>query len=141
MSTGSSFGGRRKFEGPGGTPGGVGEFLLGLGMAAVGIYLLFQHVQVHTSFWNFGTTNSFGLSLLPLLLGIGILFFSGRSLLGWLLTVGGLLFILAGIIMNMNIYFQRTSLWNTLIMLTLLVGGLGLIARSLRPHASRTRSE
>jgi hypothetical protein len=34
----------------------------------------------------------------------------------------------------MHIYFQPTSLFNTLVMLILLVGGLGLIARSLRHH-------
>jgi hypothetical protein len=34
--------------------------------------------------------------------------------------------------MNLRIYFQPTSLFNTLVMLVLLVGGLGLVARSLR---------
>jgi hypothetical protein len=55
---------------------------------------------------------------------------------GWLLAAGGLLFILAGVIANMHIYFQATSLFNTLVMLVLLVGGLGLIARSLKTHRS-----
>jgi hypothetical protein len=39
-----------------------------------------------------------------------------------------------GIIANLHIYFRPTSLFNTLIMLGLLVGGLGLIARALRAH-------
>ena len=43
--------------------------------------------------------------------------------------------ILAGVLMNMDIYFRQTSLFNTLMMLGLLVGGLGLIARSLRAGA------
>ena len=38
--------------------------------------------------------------------------------------------------MNLNIYFRPTSLFNTLVMLVLLVGGLGLVARSLRPYGS-----
>jgi len=38
------------------------------------------------------------------------------------------------VIANMHIYFQPTSLFNTLVMLVLLVGGLGLIVRALRPH-------
>ena len=46
----------------------------------------------------------------------------------------GALFILAGVIANMSIYFRPTSLFNTPVMLILLVGGLGLIARALRPH-------
>jgi hypothetical protein len=40
----------------------------------------------------------------------------------------------AGVIANMSIYFRPTSLFNTLVMLILLVGGLGLVARALRPH-------
>lgn len=132
--TGASFGGRKKFEGPGGTPGGLGEFFGGLALAAIGIYLLFEHVSVQTSFWHFAGNNSFGITLIPIMLGIGLLFWNGKSILGWLLTVGGLLFVVVGVIANMDIYFQRTSLWNTLIMLGLIAAGLGLIARSLRPH-------
>jgi hypothetical protein len=40
----------------------------------------------------------------------------------------------AGVIANMHIYFQPTSLFNTIVMLILLVGGVGLVARSLSPH-------
>jgi hypothetical protein len=134
--TGGSVGGQVKEKrGAGGTPGGVGEFFLGLLLAGIGSYLLLQHVTVTTSFWRlWGTQNSFGLSLLPMLFGVGILFFKGKSVLGWVLTAGGFLFIVVGIIMNMDIYFQRTSLFNTLVMLVLIAGGLGLILRSLRPH-------
>jgi multisubunit Na+/H+ antiporter MnhF subunit len=142
--SGASFGGKpqRKFEGAGGTPGGVGEFFIGVLVAAIGCYLLFTHVQVHSSYWNFmdlgGAGHSFGISLLPLLFGVGILFVNGRSVWGWLLAVGGLLFILAGILVNLDIYFQRTSLMNTLIMLGMIAAGFGLIVKGLRPH--RTKS-
>jgi hypothetical protein len=134
--SGSSFGGAAKEKrGAGGTPGGLGEFFIGLILAAIGGYLLFNQVQVHTSFWRFGgLQNSFGISLIPLLIGVAVLFFNGKSRLGWVLTVGGLLFIVVGVIANMDIYFQRTSLFNTLIMLVLIAAGLGLIFRSLRPH-------
>jgi hypothetical protein len=53
---------------------------------------------------------------------------------GWLLTLLGAIFIFAGVISNLHIYFQPTSLFETLVMLVLLVGGLGLIARALIPH-------
>jgi hypothetical protein len=36
--------------------------------------------------------------------------------------------------MNLQIYFQQTSLFNTVVMLVLLAGGIGLIARALVPH-------
>jgi len=119
-------------RGAGGTPGGVGTFFVGLIMSAAGAYLLRNQVQVTTSYWTFGGQGSFGLSLLPLLAGIAFLFFDGRSLIGWLLTAVGAVIILAGVLMHMDIYFRQTSLFNTLVILGLLFGGLGLVARSLR---------
>ena len=121
-------------RGAGGTSGGVGEFLLGLGMSVAGAYLLTQRVTVTSSYWTLWGYNAFGLSLLPLLFGIGLLFFNGKSVAGWLLTFAGVVIILVGVISNLGIYFQPTSLFNTLVMLVLLAGGIGLVARSLRAH-------
>ncbi len=121
-------------RGAGGTRGGVGEFLLGLGMSVAGAYLLTQRVTVSSGYWTLWGYNAFGLSLLPLLFGTGLLFFNGKSVAGWLLTFAGVVIILVGIISNLGIYFQPTSLFNTLVMLVLLAGGIGLVARSLRPH-------
>lgn len=121
-------------RGAGGTEGGVGQFLLGLVMAVGGAYLLTQQVMVSSGFWGWFGRNTFGLSLLPLVLGIGILFFDGRSVLGWLLTLCGAAIVFLGILMNLRIHFAPTSLFNTLAMLLLLAGGLGLVARSLRPQ-------
>jgi hypothetical protein len=112
----------------------MGEFVVGFVMACVGGYLLFNQVSVVGSYWAFWGANSFGISLIPLLFGVGILFWNGRNPFGWLLTVGGLLFILAGVIANMHIYFLQTSLFNAILMLVLLVGGVVLIARSMRSH-------
>ena len=123
-----------KWEGAGGTPGGVGQFLVGLGMAVAGAYLLASSVIVSSGFWTFRGYNAFGLSLLPLIFGIGLLFFNGRSKVGWLLLFVGIVIIFTGIIMNLQIYFQSTSLFNTIVMLVLLAGGVGLVARSLRAH-------
>ena len=118
----------------GGTPGGLGEFALGFIMTCVGGYLISNQVTVMGSYWSFWGANSFGVTLIPLLFGVGILFFNGRSTIGWLLTIAGALFILAGVIANMHIYFQQTSLFNVMVMLILLVGGLALIAKGIRPH-------
>jgi hypothetical protein len=117
---------------PGGTSGGVGAFLVGLAMVVAGGYLLLNQVQVTSSYWTFGGQGSFGLSLLPLLAGIAFLFFDGKSIVGWLLTLAGAVIILAGVLMHMDIYFRQTSLFNTLATLALLFGGVGLVARSLR---------
>ena len=124
----------RQMSDVGGTPGGLGEFLIGLVMACIGGYLLSNQVIVGGSYWSFYGGNTFGITLIPMLLGIAILFWNGRSPIGWLLTVAGALFILAGVIANLHIYFQPTSLFNTIVMLVLLVGGIALVARAMRPH-------
>ena len=81
-------------------------------MVVAGGYLLLTRVAVTSGLWMFWGYNAFGLSLVPLLVGIGFLFFDGRSLVGWVLTAVGTLIILAG--------------------------GIGLVARSLRPgHRQR----
>jgi hypothetical protein len=120
-------------RGAGGTEGGVLTFFVGVGMASAGAYLLTSRVMVQTSIWRVWGFNGFGLSLIPLLLGIGMLFYDGRSLLGKLLTFVGVVIIFAGIIMNLEIYFQQTPLFATLMMMVLLAGGVGLVLRAIRP--------
>jgi hypothetical protein len=124
----------RQLEGAGGTPGGLGEFLVGFIMAVAGGYLLTTHVTVVSGYWTLWGYNAFGLSLVPFIAGVALLFFNGRSKLGWLLLIAGVVIILTGIIANLNIYFESTSLFNTIVMLVLLFGGLGLMARGLRAH-------
>lgn len=124
--------GTERPRGAGGTPGGLGEFFTGAAMTAGGAYLLMNQVTVSTGFWQVWGYNAFGISLIPLIVGVGLLFFDGHSRLGWILTLFGALVIALGIITNLTIFFRPTSLFNTLIMLVLLAGGLGLIARSLR---------
>jgi predicted membrane channel-forming protein YqfA (hemolysin III family) len=121
-------------RGAGGTSGGIGTFLLGLGMAIAGGWLLTNQVTVTSGSWHLWGYNGFGLSLIPLILGIGFLFFNGRSIVGWLLTFAGAIIIFVGILTNLDIYFRPTSLFNTILMLVLFAGGIGLVARSLRAH-------
>jgi len=122
-------------KGAGGTQGGVAQFLVGLAMAVGGAYLLTQRVTVTSGFWSLFGGHTFGLSLLPLVAGAGVLFYDGKSRLGWVLTAGGALIVVLGILLNLRIYFEPTTLFDTLVMLILLAGGLGLVARSVRPQA------
>ena len=124
-----------RVRGAGGTPGGIGEFFLGLVMVVIGGYLITNRILVVSSYWSYGGYSMFGLSLLPLIIGIGILFFNGKSIVGWILLFLGVVIIFAGVLMNLHIYFQATSLFGTIVMIVLLAGGIGLIFRALVPHA------
>ncbi len=104
-------------------------------------HLLLTRVTVGSGGWLLWGYSAFGMSLLPLLIGIGWLFFDGSSVGGWVLTAAGALIIFAGIIANMHIYFAATSLFDTLVMLALLAGGIGVIARSLKAVSASAPQE
>ncbi len=123
-----------ELRGAGGTEGGIGAFVIGALMAVAGAYLLTNQVTVTSGYWHFGGYNAFGLSLLPFIIGIAFLFFDGRSIVGWVLTVAGAVIIFVGILTNLDVYLRPTSLFNTILMLVLLFGGIGLVARALRPQ-------
>jgi uncharacterized protein len=118
--------------GAGGTSGGTGLFFFGLALAVAGGWMLTSQVTVQTGSWTLFGMNAFGLSLVPFILGVGLLFFDGSSKAGFLLLFSGVVIILAGIIMNLSIYFQPTSLFNTLMMLGMLATGVGMVLRALR---------
>jgi hypothetical protein len=128
----------RSLKDVGGTPGGIGEFVMGFVMTCIGGYLISNQVNVVGSYWTFYGANTFGITLIPMLLGVGLLFWNGKSTIGWILTAAGALFILAGVIANMHIYFRPATLFETIVMLVLLAGGLGLIARSLAAHGTQS---
>ena len=107
-------------------------FVIGFAMAVAGGWLLMNQVTVASGGWYLWGHNAFGLSLIPLFIGIVLLFFNGRSIAGWLLTLAGAVIIFVGILTNLDIYFRPTSLFNTVLMLVLLAGGIGLVARSLK---------
>lgn len=122
----------QRFKEPGGTPGGLGMFMFGLALSIAGGYLIMNQTQVTSGYWNWFGTNTFGLTLIPLIIGIGLLFFNGKSIFGWVLAGGGLVIIFMGIITNLGIYFRGTSLFNVILMLTLFAAGLGLMARAFK---------
>src|SRR5947209_9660766 len=130
----------RRLRGAGGTPGGVGTFFVGLILTVLGGYLILNQVQVTSSYtffglWGGNRTAGFGLTMLPLLIGIGVLFFDGKSKLGWILSIAGLLTILAAVLMSLSIHWAPASVFNTLPMLALPAAVLALICASLRAFA------
>jgi hypothetical protein len=121
-----------KFQGPGGTPGGVGMFIFGFALTIAGGYLIMNQVQVTSGYWSWWGTNTFGLTLIPLVIGIGLLFFNGRSIAGWVLAGAGAVIIFVGILANLEIYFRQTTLFIVILMLTMFAAGLGLMARAFK---------
>ena len=124
------------FQGAGGTPGGVGLFLVGIGMIVAGAYLILNHIVVHTrvSVWGWPGVDGggFGPLLIAMMVGVGILFFNSKNALGWLLTAGAALTMFVSVIMNLELFFRPVSLLTTIVMFGLVAAGLGVVFRSFR---------
>jgi hypothetical protein len=129
-------------NGAGGTNGGVGHFWLGLAMMCSGFYLLLKSIIVSSNFGLgyalyalpvFGSYYSItsGMTLMPFIFGIAMLFYNGRSVIGWLLTVGALAALLLGVITSIQFTLLSMSAFDLLVILVLAFGGLGLFLRSL----------
>ena len=113
-------------------PGG----LVGLLMLAGGGYLLMQNIVVG-SFGLFGYPlyNAWGIqltsgyALIPLIFGIGTLFYGLRTL-GWTLIIASAAAIFFGVLAEMRITFRTMSLFELVVILTLVAGGAGLLLRA-----------
>ena len=135
--------GENAMKGAGGTEGGVGQFFLGLFMMCGGFYMLLNAITVHSSFgmgmgiysWNaFGSSYGItsGMIMLPFIIGIGMVFYNVRSLLGWVLALGSLAALIFGVITSIHFDLRSMSLFDLIVILVLAVGGLGLFLSSMR---------
>ena len=120
-----------------GSSGGILEFVLGAAMVVGGAYLLTDRVTVRSGYSSVWGGNTFVLTLLPLVVGIGMLFFGGRPRIAKLLMFIGAVLVVVAVVSNMRVHFRPTTLFETLAMFFLLAAGLGLVARGLRPSRGR----
>ncbi|MXR70051.1 hypothetical protein GNT65_15410 [Shewanella sp. JBTF-M18] len=126
-------------RGAGGSSGGIGLFLMGLVMMCGGFYLLLNAISVTSNFslgyrlYNVGGMGiTGGTILIPLIFGIGIIFYNAKNLLGWLLTLGSLTALTFGVLSSVRFSLRTMTTFDLLVILVLAVGGLGLFLRSLK---------
>lgn len=130
-------------NGAGGTSGGIGQFFIGLIMMCTGFYLLLNSISVSSSFnfssrlfgfpmlgANFGITG--GMILIPFILGIGIIFYDAKKILGWILSIGSIAALLFGVLASVKFNFKVMTAFELILMFVLAVGGIGLFLRSLK---------
>lgn len=134
-------------NGAGGTGGGTGRFFLGLVMMCAGFYLLLSSVVVSSSFGlatalfgvgGHGVTG--GMVLVPLVIGLALVFYNARNVIGWLLTVGAFAALVVGVIASVHMNLRAMNGFELLCILVLAFGGLGLFLGSLRAGAVTERA-
>lgn len=115
------------------------SFLSGLAFFILGLFLISQNTIIKTGFYFgglFGGYNPpFGLLLLPLIIGVILLFALKRKVWGWILVGVGLITIFTGLIMGLEIYFKPTTLYIAILMFACAAAGVGMmIAGAVQMH-------
>lgn len=119
------------------------RFMIGIALLALGVYWFTVNVSVTTGFysWRIGSFKTGGLVVVPFIAGIVWLFIDLDSFLAKVLSGVGLLLIIASVIMGTQFIFRRTNLYEYLIMLIFMFGGLGLVMSVLfaKPKEDKTK--
>ncbi|KEF40985.1 MAG: hypothetical protein ER33_13825 [Cyanobium sp. CACIAM 14] len=78
-----------------------------------------------------GLGDGFGLLLIPLTIGVCLLFALRNQRWGWFLVLASLGALAVGVLQTLIMSFQPTTLWNLLTMVALIGSGGGLMFRAL----------
>lgn len=113
-------------------------FFIGLILLGAGLFWLFQRTSVATVgifsggllFGNI--TIPTGVVLLPLIIGIILLFFlEDKRIFGWIVTAIGLVIVILSILMSVRITLEKTSLFEFVCIFGFIAAGTGLLLRTL----------
>ena len=110
------------------------QFVAGVVMLIVGLFILSQKVVVSSGWFGYGGTIMLGgvrLNSGMIIIGIIWMFASGASFASKLFTALSVILIVASIILNTNIYMVSISMYEWVIMLVLIFGGAGFVAKVL----------
>jgi hypothetical protein len=111
------------------------NLLGGIALFVLGVYLITQNTVVRTGINLAGITGGynppFGILLIPVLIGIVLLFAMKRQVWGWILIGFGLATILLGLLMGLEIYFKPVSLYVAILMYGCTAAGVGLMIRGV----------
>ena len=109
------------------------RFILGFLSLGAGLFMIGQAVSVSTAwgggFRVGGMTMPSGVVVIPLLIGIGMLFYNHQGKLWKYITAIGIIFILLSVILSVRITVNRTSLFDFIIMFSLTAAGTGMLLR------------
>lgn len=110
------------------------QFFIGLILLGVGLFWIFQSVTVTTMFsgFRFGSWHiPDGTVILPLLIGIVMLFVMRRKIFGWIVLTIGVLAILLAVMNSVRFHFASTSLFEYIFMFGFVAVGGALVLKAL----------
>ena len=109
------------------------QFFLGFIMLGGGIFWAMNMFQVSWSFgWRIGSWNmTAGVMLVPLLVGIFLLFLLEKKVIGGAITALGVVIIIIAMINSVEFHARSASMWVYVLMFGLIFAGAGLVAKVL----------
>lgn len=110
------------------------QFVAGIIMLVVGLYILSQKVMVTSSYGFFSLWNgrfSSGLIMVPLIIGIVWMFATGGSFASKVFTVLSVILVIASIVASTRIWLASITMYEWVLILVLIFGGAGLTAKVL----------
>ncbi|NLL73687.1 MAG: hypothetical protein GX237_09195 [Clostridiales bacterium] len=104
------------------------RFLAGIIMLVAGLYWFMSSVTVTTGFYSIriGQFSAGGLVVVPFIIGICWIFANPDSIMAKIITIIGLVIILASIIAGTRFVFHRRNLYEYLLMLVFIFGGAAI---------------
>ncbi|MBO5474406.1 MAG: hypothetical protein J6A08_11595 [Lachnospiraceae bacterium] len=122
------------------------QFLAGLAMLVAGLFILSQKVMVYSGFFGYGwRIGGFhmgnGLVMVPFIIGIVWMFATEGSFPSKIFTAAGVFLIVVAIIMTTNISLVHMTLYEWVVILVLIFGGAGLLARVLFASGGEEKRE
>ncbi len=113
------------------------RFFGGLLLFGAGMFMVLQNLVVDSS-WGYGSIFHIGglgipngTIMIPLLIGIALLFLCERKLWGWLLVAIGFVIIIAAVILSVNIHWRTSNGWVFFIIFALTLSGGAMMLREL----------
>lgn len=112
------------------------QFFIGFLLFGGGVYWILNSFTVSSAwgggYWSlFGMRLPSGTMLIPFLIGIGLLFFLDRKIIGGIVCCLGLLIILISILTSLEFHAVRNSLYVYLLMFSMVAAGAALLIKTL----------
>jgi uncharacterized protein len=110
------------------------HFFGGMASLLLGVFLLFSHVRVgsgYPTFWGWGGGDHIGLLMLPLVFGIGWIFYNAKSVWGWLISAVSVTMLVFTIISGLRISFAPVSMIDLIIMLIPFAFGAAYVLKGM----------
>ncbi len=112
------------------------QFLAGLAMLIAGLFVFSQKVMVTSGFFGYGFRiggihMGNGLIMVPFIIGVVWMFVTEGNIASKLFTAASILVVILAVIMTTDISLMHVTLYEWALILVLIFGGAGLVARIL----------